>query len=70
MGFKEYLLKIKMDYAGKLLANTTMPVTLIASKVGYENFTNFSQMFRKVMGNTPTEYRKMNNESENTKSEN
>lgn len=60
MGFKEHLLKIKMDYAGKLLANTTMPVTLIASKVGYENFTNFSQMFRKVMGTTPTEYRKMN----------
>ncbi|MDO4337401.1 MAG: response regulator [Eubacteriales bacterium] len=60
MGFKEYQLKIKMDYAGKLLANTTMPVTLIASKVGYENFTNFSQMFRKVMGVTPTEYRKMN----------
>ena len=59
MGYKEYLLKIKMDYAGKLLANTTMPVTLIASKVGYENFTNFSQMFRKVVGVTPTEYRKM-----------
>ena len=38
----------------------TMPVTLIASKAGYENFTNFSQMFRKVMGVTPTEYRKIN----------
>ena len=60
MGFKEYQLKIKMDYAGKLLSNTTMPVTLIASKAGYENFTNFSQMFRKVMGVTPTEYRKIN----------
>lgn len=60
MGFKEYQLKTKMDYAGKLLINTTMPVTLIASKAGYENFTNFSQMFRKMMGATPTEYRKMN----------
>ncbi|MDC7286605.1 response regulator [Blautia schinkii] len=63
MGFKEYQLKVKMDYAGKLLANTTMPVTLIASKVGYENFTNFSQMFRKVMGAAPTEYRKTHNKS-------
>lgn len=70
LGFKEYLLKIKMDYAGKLLSNTTMPVTLIASKVGYENFTNFSQMFRKMMGSTPTEYRKINTDPENTKSEN
>lgn len=63
MGYKEYLLKMKMDYARKLLANTTMPVTLIASKVGYENFTNFSQMFRKMMGTTPTEYRKLNTKS-------
>ena len=58
MGFKEYLLKTKMEYAARLLENTIMPVTLVASKVGYENFTNFSQMFRKVMGVTPTEYRK------------
>ncbi len=58
MGFKEYQLKLKMEYAGKLLANTTMSVTLIASKAGYENFTNFSQMFKKVMGQSPTEYRK------------
>lgn len=60
MGFKEYQLKVKIDYAGKLLVNTTMPVTLIASKVGYDNFTNFSQMFRKIMGCSPTEYRKIN----------
>ncbi|MCD8013707.1 MAG: response regulator [Lachnospiraceae bacterium] len=58
MRYKEYLLKHKMDYAGKLLVETDLPVTLIASKVGYENFTNFSKMFRKVMGVTPTDYRK------------
>ena len=58
LGYKEYLLKTKMDYAEKLLANTTMPVTLIASKVGYENFTNFTQMFRKMTGMTPSDYRK------------
>lgn len=58
LGYKEYLLKTKMDYAEKLLANTSMPVTLIASKVGYENFTNFSQMFRKMTGMTPSDYRK------------
>ena len=60
VGYKEYVLKQKMDYAEKLLANTDMPVTLIASKVGYENFTNFTQMFRKYSGETPTEYRKRN----------
>lgn len=58
MGYKEYVLKQKMDYAGKLLENTDMSVTMIASKVGYDNFTNFTQMFHKYTGKTPTEYRK------------
>ncbi len=56
--YKEYVLDLKMDYAKKLLAGTDLPVTLIASKVGYDNFTNFSKMFRKSCGVTPTDYRK------------
>ena len=58
MNYKEYVLKIKMDYACRLLKETDLPITLIASKVGYDNFANFSKMFRKVMGITPTEHRK------------
>ncbi|MBP3902406.1 MAG: response regulator [Blautia sp.] len=58
LGYKEYVLKTKMDYAEKLLANTSIPVTLVASKVGYENFTNFSQMFKKITGMAPSDYRK------------
>ncbi len=58
IGYKEYVLKQKMDYAKKLLQNTDLPVTLIASKVGYDNFTNFTQMFRKYTGETPSEHRK------------
>lgn len=58
VGYKEYVLKQKMEYAEKLLANTDMSVTMVASKVGYENFTNFTQMFRKYTGETPSDYRK------------
>lgn len=58
MGYKEYVLKQKVDYACKLLKNTNIPVALVASKVGYENYTNFTQMFRKITGVTPTDYRK------------
>jgi YesN/AraC family two-component response regulator len=57
VGYKEYILSQKMDYAGKLLENTDMPVSLIASKVGYENYTNFTQMFKKLKGITPRDYR-------------
>ena len=58
IGYKEYVLKQKMDYAGRLLENTDLSVTLVASKVGYDNFTNFTQMFRKYTGETPSDYRK------------
>ncbi len=63
MGFKEHLLKIKMDYAGKTaVPNTTMTGNLASRLLGgIRNFINqvfFSQMFRQLMGTTPSEYRK------------
>lgn len=58
MGYKEYVMKQKVEYAENLLKNTGMPIALVASRVGYENYTNFTQMFRKVTGVTPTDYRK------------
>ncbi len=58
MGYKEFVLKQKADYAIKLLANTDLPITVIAAKVGYDNYSNFTQMFRKLTGRTPTDYRK------------
>lgn len=57
-GYKEYLLHRKMEYAKRLLASTDWPVAAVASKVGYENFTNFTQMFRKYAGETPSGYRR------------
>lgn len=42
LGYKEYVLKSKMDYASKLLKDTDMPVAVIASKVGYDNYSNFT----------------------------
>ena len=58
IGYKEYVLKQKMEYAGRLLKNTDLSITLVASKVGYDNFTNLTQMFRKYTGETPSDYRK------------
>lgn len=58
MGYKEFALKQKADYAIKLLKNTDLPITVIAAKVGYDNYNNFTQMFRKLTGKTPTDYRK------------
>lgn len=56
--FKDYLLMEKMKEAQKLLEHTRLSVSIIASKVGYDNFSHFSKMFKKVTNQTPQEYRK------------
>ncbi len=56
--FKDYLLMEKMKSAQNLLKHTKLSVSIIASKVGYDNFSHFSKMFKKVTNQTPQEYRK------------
>lgn len=55
---KEYILKRKMEAAQNLLRTTTLPISIIASKLGYDNFSYFSQAYRRVMGVSPTDERK------------
>lgn len=59
--FKDYLLSEKMKAARKLLITSALPVSIVASKVGYDNFSHFSQIFKKYTGVSPQEYRKDNN---------
>ncbi len=56
--FKDFVLMEKMKEAKKLLAGSRLSVSIVASKVGYDNFSHFSKMFKKVAGCTPQEYRK------------
>ena len=53
----DYILTEKMRVAQTLLADTSVPVSLVASKVGYSNFSYFSQVFKKYTGVSPGEYR-------------
>lgn len=60
--FKNYLLNQKIEYAKQLLENTGLTVGIIASKVGYDNFSYFSKMFKKKEGMTPQDYRQIHKE--------
>lgn len=53
----DYILSEKMRAAQSLLSETGIPVSLVASKVGYSNFSYFSQVFKKHTGCSPMEYR-------------
>lgn len=58
ISLKEYITLEKMTSAQQLLRNTTLSISTIASKVGYDNFSHFSQVYKRVMGVAPSEERR------------
>ncbi len=56
---KNYIMRIKVDAAKDLLENPNIPVSIVASELGYSNFSHFTQMFKKLENITPSEYRRL-----------
>jgi len=58
MLLKEFIIMEKMKMAQTLLRNSSLPISIVALKVGYSNFSHFSQVYKKIFGISPTEERK------------
>jgi len=56
--FMQYVKNIRIGMAAKMLAETDKQITQICYESGYNNLANFNHYFKKIMGKTPTEYRK------------
>lgn len=56
----EYIQKLRMEEACRLLREKDWKVIEIAENVGYKDLKFFTKMFKKVTGKTPSEYRKLN----------
>jgi AraC-like DNA-binding protein len=54
----EYLCKLRIGRACMRLAETDLPVSMIAYEVGLSNLANFNRQFRRVRGITPSGYRR------------
>jgi len=54
---RQYLLKLRMAKACRLMGHSSLPVAAIAHSVGYDDPLLFSRMFHSVMGCSPTAYR-------------
>ena len=52
-----YLTEFRINEACRLLSQTDMPIHSIASKVGYQNQSNFQIQFKKNKGLSPLQYR-------------
>ncbi|MGZ7442328.1 response regulator [Paenibacillus sp. TH7-28] len=55
--FKQYLTEERMKHALRLLLETDLMIYEIAERVGYNNARHFSDMFKKMYGKLPQEYR-------------
>jgi len=55
----EYLNKIKIDYACRLLMNTDLNIVDISYDCGYNNLSHFNKQFRRFTGKTPTQFRQL-----------
>lgn len=58
MPFSEYLNRIRINEAKKLMKNTNFLAYEISDKVGFQDYKYFVQVFRKIEGVSPSEFRK------------
>lgn len=58
MSIQEFLQRLRMEEACKLLTGTTWSMTEIATAVGYQDTRHFSKVFRRYHTVSPKEYRK------------
>lgn len=61
--YKDYIMELRIGQAKHLLAKSCLSVSIIAGKVGYDNFSYFSTIFRKMTGMSPQEYRQQEKQS-------
>src|SRR5215212_6599089 len=53
----EFVKGVRLRYAAKLLRSTDLPVSVIATKIGYSSRTHFSRTFRASYGQDPQSFR-------------
>lgn len=57
-GFIEYLNKIRIEAATNLLEQSPITISEISAKVGYTDHSYFCKVFKKLIGMSPSKYRK------------
>lgn len=59
MKFVDFIVQLRLEHAEGLLAETEESVQSIALQVGYANSITFGRVFKRVIGVTPGDYRKL-----------
>ena len=56
ISIKQYILQKKMVYASEQIANG-IPANEAAKIIGYDNYSNFFTIYKKIMGKSPSEHK-------------
>lgn len=57
MGLSEYITFVRIHNGARLLKETSLPITEIATQCGFNDSNYFSSVFKKIKGITPYKYR-------------
>ena len=57
LNFTDYLSRVRIEKSKNLLLNPNLRISEIAYEVGFQSLTHFNRVFRKLMGESPTDYR-------------
>ena len=55
--FTDYVSRVRVEKARNLLLNPNLRISEIAYEVGFQSLTHFNRVFKKILGQSPTEYR-------------
>jgi AraC-like DNA-binding protein len=57
INFTDYLSRVRIEKSKNLLLNPNLRVSEIAFEVGFQSLTHFNRVFKKILGQSPTDYR-------------
>jgi AraC-like DNA-binding protein len=57
VSFTEYVSRLRTEKAKKLLLNPNLRVSEIAYEVGFQSLTHFNRVFKRILHESPTDYR-------------
>ena len=60
MGFVKYVNNLKLNYARKLIISTTLSITDVCYKSGFNSESNFLRAFKQEFGMSAQKYRSIN----------
>jgi AraC-like DNA-binding protein len=57
INFTDYLSRLRIERAKNLLLNPNLRISEIAYEIGFQSLTHFNRVFKRVVGQAPTEFR-------------